>query len=221
MFHILNARRGLPAKMPEQKRQEQIASVNAWKPGMLFAGLAQFGKWIGLAGRSLVLDRNAYQEISDNPFMTGPALMIGIVASILLSLVNSGGTINLAFMASRIALWFIATLGIFLAARLLGSKATFGMNLRVTGFAQSAAILLLLAIFPTMAPLARFVMLAVMFFATWIGAAEANDLRGWRTLLLPIVVLVILIIGGYFVQVVLQGTTFAFGALLQSMGLAQ
>lgn len=219
VFHILNARRGLPAPMPQEKRKEKIGEVNPWAVGTLASGVSQVGKWVGLAGRSIVLDRAAYREASDNPFMTGPALLIGVVASILASIVSDGGAVNLAVIASRVALWLVATLAIYVVARLLGSRATYTMNLRASGFAQSAFVLLLLAAIPSLAPLARFITLAVTFFGAWIGASEANDLRGWRSLVLPILTVAIAVVGGYVLQALLQGVALGIEGLLQSLGL--
>jgi hypothetical protein len=78
-------------------------------------------------------------------------------------------------------LWLVSTIVLFMAARVLRGKAKFTSTLRVTGFAQSAYVLYLLGFLPVIGPVARFLAVAVSFFAVWVGTATAHNLRGWRT----------------------------------------
>jgi hypothetical protein len=91
---------------------------------------------------------------------------------------------------------------------------------QVIGFAQIAHLLDLLAFIPPIAPLARFVAILWAIFAAWIGAAEAHELRGWRSLILPLVALGTLIVAMIVLRVLVQGAAFTLDVLLQGLGLA-
>ena len=77
VFHILNNHRGKPvAEKPPVAKAEKVAD---WAPHNLVAGIKQWSMWIGLALRCMTLNREAYQQVVDNPYMTGPAVLIGVV----------------------------------------------------------------------------------------------------------------------------------------------
>jgi uncharacterized membrane protein YvlD (DUF360 family) len=219
VFHILNARRGLPAQMPQTQREEKVTAVRSWAPATLKAGLSRVSRWLGLAGRSAVMDRMAYRDVAGDPFMTGPAVLIGIVGSVIAAIVGNGGVLDLRLILSRVAVWLVATLAIWAAARTLGSKAMYTINLRATGFAHTVAVVELLAVIAPLAPLARILTNVLLFFGVWIGASEANDLRGWRSVALPIAAVVILYAGMFVLRTLLQGAAFTFDALLRDLGL--
>jgi uncharacterized membrane protein YvlD (DUF360 family) len=221
VFHILNARRGLPAQLPRIQREEKIAEISAWAPSTLMNGLSRVSRWLGLAGRSAVMDRMAYRDAAGDPFMTGPAALIGLVGSVIAAIAGNSGVIDLRLILSRIAVWLVATLAIWAAARALGSKAMYTTNLRATGFAHSVAIVELLAVIAPLAPLARILTTVLLFFGVWIGASEANDLRGWRSVALPIAAFAILYLGMFVLRTLLQGAAFTFDALLRDLGLAR
>lgn len=88
----------------------------------------------------------------------------------------------------------------------------------MTGFAQSAHVLYLLGFLPVIGPLARFLAVVVSFFAIWVGAAAAHNLRGWRTLLLPVLYPAIAVVGAGFLLAVLRGGQYFFRDVLASLG---
>ncbi|MCL6511166.1 MAG: phage holin family protein [Anaerolineae bacterium] len=219
VFHILNARRDLPAQHPIVRRRQKIAAVSAWAPSTLSTGLARVSRWLGLAGRSIVMDRAAYREAANDPFMTGPAVLIGLIGSAIIAIAGNAEGLAIATVASRIATWPILTLVFTLAARALGGRAAYTTNLRATGFAHSAAIVELLVIVPPLAPLARILTSILLFLGLWIGVSEANGLRGWRTVVLPIAAILIIPIGTLLLGGLLQGAEFTFEVLLRDVGL--
>ena len=45
----------------------------------------------------------------------------------------------------------------------------------------------------------------VAFLGVWIGTAQAHQLRGWRTLLLPVLYLIVVVIVAVLLDVLLMG----------------
>ncbi len=223
VFHILNARRSLPAQPVRVRRDAQTAAVRDWAPTTLSAGLSRIGKWLGLAGRCAVMDRLAYRAAASNPFMTGPAVLIGLIGTFITTIVAARGALDLSVLLIafllRVVVWLLDTLAVFGAARVLGSRASYTANLRATGFAQSVTLIELLAVIPLLAPLARLLTQILLFFGVWIGASQANDLSGWRSLILPIVRSAVVIVSSMLIFLLLQGTAFTFDALLRDLGL--
>lgn len=214
---LLKGRVGLPgvALKPERPPEPRI---NDWSPGALAKGLGQVRKWLDYAVRAITLNRDGYQAIARDAYMTGPALLIALIAQILQSW-TSQGSLDIVNILLRCAVWFIAVLFLYLAAIVLRGKADFTTTLRVAGFAQSAHILEILSFLPVIGSAARFLALLLTFFGIWMGASTAHKLRGWRTLLLPVVYLAIMIITVVFLVAVVKGTAFAVDNLLQDIGL--
>jgi hypothetical protein len=150
--------------------------------------------------------------------MTGPALLISIVAMLGLALFDPRGRSWQAFLGLALA-WMVALGVVFGAARLLGGKGTYSATFRGVGFGSTAYLLALLALIPPLAPLARILALIVGFFGSWLGAAEANKIRGWRVIVLPItyVVLFVVIVAG--VYVLLSGAKLSIDTLGRTVGL--
>jgi hypothetical protein len=51
------------------------------------------------------------------------------------------------------------------------------------------------------------------------GAATAHNTKGWRTLVLPLVVLLVYVVGTAIVAILLAGAQFTFQAVLANIGL--
>jgi hypothetical protein len=175
------------------------------------------GKWLDYAWRAVTLNRDAYREIAQDAHMTAPALLITLVSQILQSL-NSLERLDILNILLRYALWFVSILVLFAAARLLRGKAEYTTTLRVAGFAQSAHILELLSFIPVIGPLARIMAVILSFLGVWIGTAAANELSGWRSILLPVVYLATLAISVVFLFAIIEGTAFTIDGLLYDLG---
>jgi hypothetical protein len=171
-----------------------------------------------LAARSITLSKEAFKEIAADPFMTAPALFIALVGAILQMVILQSEINFLAAVALRYGLWLFSTIILFMASRILRGKAKFTPTLRVTGFAQSAYVLYLLAFLPVIGPVARFLAVLVSLFAVWVGMATAQQLRGWRTLVLPLLYVAIVVVGLVFLQAIMQGTEFVFEDVFTSLG---
>ncbi|MFN2195198.1 MAG: Yip1 family protein, partial [Anaerolineales bacterium] len=215
--NILAARRGLPGPTPLP--ETQVAPVvNAWSLGNLAKGLGQVQTWLTLAAQSIALNRDAFREIASNTLMTAPAILIFIIGQIFLGLTSPDGFSATAILV-RVVLWFVSVLAMMLGARLLRGTGTFTSTLRVSGFANSAYIFELLGFVPVVGPIAHFIAELLVFFGNWIGIATAHELRGWRTLILPVIYLLVLVVGVVFILSILRGTAFTIQSLLSSFGL--
>ena len=152
--------------------------------------------------------------------MTAPALLIILLAQVIQSVVNQGGFYFLNILL-RLMFWFVSVLFVYIATRLLRGKRHYTTTMRVAGFAQGAHVLELLEFLPVIGPLARILALLLAFFGVWIGTATAHELSGWRTILLPVIYIVSLIVGVVFLLAVVQGTAFTVQSLLADFGLVQ
>jgi hypothetical protein len=102
---ILDSRRGLPGPTPIPERAA-VPKVNPWAPATLGTGLSQIGKWLGYAVGAVTLKRDVYREIARDAYMTGPALLIALIAQALQSLNEQGvSMLWTSWCASGCGLW--------------------------------------------------------------------------------------------------------------------
>jgi uncharacterized membrane protein YvlD (DUF360 family) len=218
LFGILDARRGTPAAQIKPKTKTVEPHIDAWTPSTLIKGLGQGKVWIGRMLRTLVLDRNAYQEVARDPYMTGPALLIGLIG-LALSTITITGTVQVAEIVARLISWPLAVLLLQLTARMLGGKASYTATFRVTGFAYFGYWLVALSAVPVIGPLFRTIGFLLEFLGAWLGVAQAHSLRGWRTLLLPMALVVVFIAVSIIMTVLVAGTAITIQSLMGDLGL--
>ena len=103
----------------------------------------------------------------------------------------------------------------------MGGKGDFSAVVRGMGFATGVFFLSLLSFIPIFGSLAGFLVLVLAFFAAWMGASQAHELRGWRSLLLPVLATVVIFVGAFILQVLVAGLEFTLTALARNLGLAR
>jgi uncharacterized membrane protein YvlD (DUF360 family) len=216
---ILESRRGLPARQIPAP-VAAVPEVDAWAPANLARGLGMVATWLARMGRVMLLSREAFQLIADDPLMTGPAVLIALTGLLLRVLFFTQASWVISWGASIVA-WLVLVLVVFGAARLLGGKANFTQTLRVLGFVQGINLFLLLGLIPGAPPIALAIVSILSFFAAWLGAATAHALHGWRTLILPVVIIFVLIASVFVIDILLQGAAATIQALGQAFGLIQ
>jgi hypothetical protein len=116
-------------------------------------------------------------------------------------------------------LWPLVTLLMQLTAKLLGGKGTYTTTFRVLGFAYGIYFIGLLAFIPVVGPLATTTASIVSFLGVWMGITQAHQLRGFRTLLLPIIYLVVLTLVTFLVMVLFAGALLSLESLFAALGL--
>jgi hypothetical protein len=168
--------------------------------------------------RTLVLDRSAYQEVARDPYMTGPAVLIGLIGLALSAIEITGGVSTVAIV-SRLLGWPLSVLFLQLAARVLGGKGSYTRTFRVTGFAYFGYWLAALAVVPVVGPVLRIIGYILEFLGAWLGVAQAHELRGWRTLLLPVVLIVVFIVVSVIATALLAGVVITIDSLMRDIGL--
>ena len=136
------------------------------------------------------------------------------------SLVISHGFSAVDWLA-RILMPPLLALAVFIAGRQVGRRASFTRVLRTTGFAQSTQLLQLLAFVPVLGPLARLLTVVLLYFATWMGASTAAELRGWRSLVVPLVVALVLLFVVFLLRGLAGDASFSAFGLAQELGLAR
>ena len=215
LFHILNAERGAPATSKAQVIVEE--GINGWAPDAMSQGLGAVGVWARRAGRALVLEPSAYREIARDATMNAPALLIGLFFATF-SVIVRQGRFDLASIIGVIISWLASVAVVFGAARALKGTGDFSSTLRVMGFARVADILNLLVFLPGAREIAGLTATLLTFLGVWIGAAQAHDLKGWRTLVLPIVTIAVLIVAAFVLYVLGSGLEATIDAILISLG---
>jgi hypothetical protein len=218
VFHILNARRGLPAP-PFVPEEIEPASKDQWAWSNLSAGLSKVNIWMGRLARALVLDRTAYGEVAADRLMTGPGLLIGLLFSVLAGLTRLDRASIWSEVLSSVVTFFVTAFVIYFAGRLLTRKGYYTRTLRTLGFAHVMMIFSLLRLSPLTAPIADILMVLAGFVATWIAAAEAHQTSGWRTLALPLLWLVSLVLLPLILLVLFGGLVFSIESILDQLGL--
>ena len=76
----------------------------------------------------------------------------------------------------------------------------------------------LLGFLPVIGPLARITAVILTVLGTWIGTATAHELKGWRTLVLPLIFIVTVVVSVVFIEAVIEGTTLTIQTLLGDLG---
>jgi len=213
---LLASRRGLPGTAPKPELPAQ-QTANPWTFNTLSNGIGRLQEWLGLAVKTIGLDHNAFRQVAGDVYMTGPSILIAILAAFIKAITDQNGFSLLNFL-NQFVLYLLSVVGLQLVARLMRGKAKFDATLRVAGFAQSVYILDLLRFIPVVGNAAHLLATVISFFGTWIGTATAHKLRGLRTLLLPVVYAVVVYVGVAFVGSILSGTTFAIHAILAQIG---
>ena len=64
-----------------------------------------------------------------------------------------------------------------------------------------------------------FVLGLLAFFAAWMSAILAHDLKGWRSLL-PVLAVLVLFVGSFILEVLVAGLEFTLAILARNLGLA-
>lgn len=218
VFAILDARRGLPAREASQRLLTAPTQADSWAWSTLWSGIKDVPTWLSRAVGAVLLQSRAYAEVARDPFMTGPALLIAFIAAALNALV--WGQFTLGGVLSTFASFFVTSLVAFLAARVLGGKASFTQTLRATGFARSVFVLALLSLIPPIAELVRVVVTILVFVATWLGVAQAHGIRGWRTLLLPVLGIALVFVVFAVLALLLSGAALTLDNMLRIFGLS-
>jgi hypothetical protein len=67
-------------------------------------------------------------------------------------------------------------------------------------------------------PLFRAIGFLLAFLGVWVGTAQAHELRGWRTLVLPVVFLIVVIVVGVVLRALFLGAAITLDSLLQDVG---
>ncbi|MBE2239440.1 MAG: phage holin family protein [Caldilineaceae bacterium] len=220
VFHILNSRREQPVgAQPELRLPAAEPGAEAWSPRNLWAGVKDLHTWLPLAGRALLLDRSAYQTVVADPRMTGPALLLslGLLGVQTVALRQTGPLLTVLMIVASIALWFVYTLGIHLAGRLIADKGSYTRTLRGLGFANVTLLIRTMGLIPILAPVAAPVAAWIGLLAIWMGAAAAHNARGWRGVILPVLGWVLAVLAPVLLQMMISGAVFSVDAVLAQL----
>ena len=111
-------------------------------------------------------------------------------------------------MIAEVLSALILVLFAFFAGRVLGGSGDFTTTLRSIGFAYATRFYSLLAFLPVIGDAAKFITLAFSIVAVWIAGVQAHKLRGWRSIVFPIVVIGVFLLSVLVLQILLEGAEF-------------
>jgi len=215
---ILDSRRGLAGPTPLPERSAEL-QVEAWSPSVLAKSIGQASNWLSNAIQAIALNRDAYAAIAKDAYMTGPAILIMLLSQTL-QVLNHSGQFDVLEILIRIGAWLLAVVLLGMAGRFLRGEGDFSSTLRVAGFAQSAHVFELLGFIPVIAPLARLIAVLLSVLGLWLGSVVAHELKGWRTILLPVIYIVTTIVAIVSVLAAIEGLSVTVDSLMEAFGLA-
>ena len=153
--------------------------------------------------------------------MTGPALLLGLFFAGLSGYFRAEPGQELFSVLGGMVIWPVSVLAVFLAGRLLTRKGNFTRTIRGLGFAHVVFIFDLLALIPPIAPLALILTTILAFLAMWMGAAEAHETRGWRTLMLPLLGMIVAVLIPLVLTAMLGGFVIGLESIFARLGLVR
>ena len=217
VFHMLNEHRGIALPPPEV---ETVPAETAdWQPANLWKGLTMVGTWLEHFFRCLIPDREAFRGVVADPLMTGPALLLGVLGSLLFSLTIQGVDVSKWLVApARLIGFFVSILIMFGVGFLLTRKGTLARTTRAVGFAQSPTALLVFALYQPLANIVVFIVTVMTLVGVWMGVAEAHETSGWKTALLPFVYVLVYAIGAAAIALIISGAALTLESFLAGLG---
>jgi uncharacterized membrane protein YvlD (DUF360 family) len=224
-FALLDARRGIPGEPLQPSAKEPAA--NAWALETLRAGIVDVRTWVPRAIGVFRLDRTVFRDMADDPFATGPALLILLILPTLSSLIQA---LDPGALGTFLGRFFGGLLGgsvgrLFMillahaAGRMLGGKGDFTRTMRAVAFAFLPQVIGFLGVLPTVGTLFSLVATVMTILAVWIALQEALGLRRLKSALIPIVGLVVIASAAAAIAVLVSGTTLTVRTLLLHLGL--
>jgi hypothetical protein len=216
VFHILDSHRNAP--VAEKLTVQEGPKVSDWAPGTLLAGLGRVHDWLGNALQCLLLNRNGYRNVVNDPYMTGPALLILLLSTIVKSAAYHD-EFNLWLVLGYTGVWLVTAIVIFAAGFLLSRRGTFTKTFRALAFAEVVSVLQIFSLYRPIESVVHVVSFFVSILAVWIGAATAHKLAGWRAALFPIIAILVYVLGPMLIIWLLAGAQFTFEALFNDLGI--
>ena len=138
--------------------------------------------------------------------MTGPALPLGLGLLAFSTWARFAQDKSLLFglflIVGSSAAWLLYVLGIHVAGRISADKGAYTRTRRGLGFANVCMLFTLIGLIPALAPLA------------------AHNARGWRSLILPLLGMIFVVLLPIVVSVMLGGAIFSLEALWATLGLS-
>jgi uncharacterized membrane protein YvlD (DUF360 family) len=227
VFSLLDARRGLPAPLPAPVRAAP-PEVSSWTFDTLWTGLLDWRTWGSRALRAFRLDKSVFGELARDPFSTGPALLILLVAVavqgfvVLLNPLSVKPRPDQAWgnIAEVLLGWVLIVMAAHYAGRWLRGKGEFTDTFRAMSFALMPQLLGLLRLAPSAGPLFGFALSSMSLLAAWMALQEALGLQGRAALLIPLAAAAVAIISVAALSLTLGGIEISIASILWRLGIA-
>jgi len=178
---------------------------------------------------ALTLDRDVFGDVADDPFATGPALLILFILVTISSLITAldpgtPGTLLGKFaggvLGNSIGRLLVVLL-VHVAGRTLRGTGEFTRTMRVIAFALVPQAIGFLGPLPTLGPLFSLVATLLTLLAVWIAVQEALGLRRLTAALIPIVGLLLFAFASVALAVLISGTALTVEMAMGQLGLGE
>ncbi len=227
VFSLLDARRGLPDPPPVPARAAP-PEVSSWTFDTLWTGLLDWRTWGSRALRAFRLEKSVFGEVARDPFSTGPALLILLIAVAVQGFVVLMNPLSVGLRSDRawgsiaevLFGWVLVVLVAHSVGRLLRGTGEFTYTFRAMTFALMPQVLGLLRLVPSVGPLFGFVLSMVSLLAAWMALQEALGLRGWVALLIPLGAAAAAIISISALSLISSGIEISIASILWRLGIA-
>ncbi len=224
LFALLDQRRGLPSPAAAPAATPALPD-RRWAPGVLWAGLREWRVWMPRVAQAMALDSRVFSEVKRNRLMTGPALLISLVA---FGLAAIGAARNDLILGSPMERGLIALVVLYMGWAMNVSLSTWvrrrtrkgessTVSARVLGFALAPLVLLVFAFLPKIGPVVVIVAVLLDTLAFLIAMRSALHTPWTATLAIPIASLAltaVAVVAGWFM---LGGIAIAFESLLKML----
>jgi hypothetical protein len=97
-------------------------------------------------------------------------------------------------------------------------KVKYAEVVRGLGFAQAALVLGFLGVIPVLSHFALILSTLITFVAGWLASATAFNLRGWRLVVFPLVMIVVFVVSAATIGVLLKGAAVSITTIAQGLG---
>lgn len=225
LYPLLKARQGRSPVSPLSRQKPK--EINSWSPEVLLEGLKRWRIWGIRALRALWFDQSAFREVADDPYATGPALLILFVVTLSTSLFAALqpdflsldiSQFSTLFLRNLLIWWTTAILASFVGQS-IGGKGSWTNVSRALAYAELPRLLGLLDFIKIYGAIFGILAAVLVLVARWIALSAAFRMNRLRAALIPIASLVVFAFLYAAAAIFINGLDLTFRTLLQQMNL--
>jgi hypothetical protein len=127
--------------------------------------------------------------------------------------------INLVNIAAYLGVWLLMVVVLFAAGYLLAARrGNFTRTFRALCFARTVTVLEVLSLYKPVEGAVHVIVFVAGLLALWMAVATAHQLKGWRTVVAPLVAAAVFVLSAMLLISLVNGAEYSFLALLDELG---